>query len=201
MGGAITRRQVRPTTIAGCAARPGRPLRPGGIGTSWSRSSRRSSRAAPVGAGRRWRGRRRPVLDRSRAALVAAPTGPSRPWLAPPERRSRGCEPRGSKALLCERCAEVVFLVRPVKFLVSDTLWGGRDLNPRPEDYEHSGPERCAVRRIPLVKSEGRPPNTLLFRGSPLSKINYRPESPITRNVESLNIPSGPVRDVSRPGS
>jgi hypothetical protein len=34
-----------------------------------------------------------------------------------------------------------------------------------------------------------------------LSKINYRPESPITRNMESLNIPSGPVRDVSRPGS
>jgi hypothetical protein len=74
---------------------------------------------------------------------------------------------------------------------------GRAGLEPATEDYEHSGPERCAVRRIPLVKSEGRPPNTLLFRGSPLSKINYRQESPITRNVESLNIPSGPVRDVS----
>ena len=60
MGGAVTRRQVRPTTTAGCAARTGRPLRSGGIGTSWSWSPRRSSRAAPAGAGRRWRGRRRP---------------------------------------------------------------------------------------------------------------------------------------------
>lgn len=56
--------------------------------------------------------------------------------------------------------------------------------------YEHSGPERCAVRRIRRVKSDGRPPNTAVQR-KPLSKINYRPESPITRNVESLNILSG----------
>jgi hypothetical protein len=44
--GVISRPQVRPTTTAGCAARPGHPLRTGGIKTSWSRSSRRSSRAA-----------------------------------------------------------------------------------------------------------------------------------------------------------
>jgi hypothetical protein len=44
--GVISRPQVRPTTTAGCAARPGHPLRTGGINTSWSRSSRRSSRAA-----------------------------------------------------------------------------------------------------------------------------------------------------------
>ncbi len=32
MAGAITRRQVRPTPTAGCEARAGRPLRPGGMG-------------------------------------------------------------------------------------------------------------------------------------------------------------------------
>jgi hypothetical protein len=91
MGGAITRRQVRPTTTAGCTARPGRPLRPGGIGTSWSRSSRRSSRAAPVGAGRRWRGRRRPVLDRSRRWLDGPSPGADRCRYASAQQRSRRC--------------------------------------------------------------------------------------------------------------
>jgi hypothetical protein len=41
VGGAITLRQVRPTTTAACPARPGHPLRTGGIGTSWSWSPMR----------------------------------------------------------------------------------------------------------------------------------------------------------------
>jgi hypothetical protein len=115
MGGAITRRQVRPTTTAGWTARPGRPLRPGGIGISWSRSSRRSSRAAPVGAGRRWRGRRRPVLDRSRRPLDGPSPGADRcrgnPWLSTLSgitlachalaRRSRPSAPPAASCTVC----------------------------------------------------------------------------------------------------
>jgi hypothetical protein len=59
----------------------------------------------------------------------------------------------------------LVFLVRPVKFLVSDTLWGGRDLNPRPEDYEDFRPKRFAARRDERWRCERGASNTSLLTG------------------------------------
>jgi MFS family permease len=66
---AITRQQVRPTTTAGYSVPLGHRLWTGGSGTTWSWLPRRSSRAAPLGADHRPRGRRRPLLDRSKRSL------------------------------------------------------------------------------------------------------------------------------------
>jgi hypothetical protein len=90
MAGAITRRQVRPTPTAGCEARPGRPLRPGGMGhRGHGRQGEVVVRVAPVGAGRRWQGRRRPVLDRSRRHLDGPSPGADRCRYASAQQRSR----------------------------------------------------------------------------------------------------------------
>jgi hypothetical protein len=51
--------------------------------------------------------------------------------------------------------------------------WGGRDLNPRPEDYEDSRPERFAARRDERWRSERGASNTSLLKGGEF-KISNR---------------------------
>jgi len=71
--------RLRPRTTAGCGVRPGHHLRTGGIATSWWWSPKRSSRTAPAGAGRRWRGRRLPVPRPAARRTTCAQT-PGTTW-------------------------------------------------------------------------------------------------------------------------
>jgi hypothetical protein len=71
----------------------------------------------------------------------------------------------GPPALALSAVRDFNIGVHQAKGLVEGHLWGERDLNPRPEDYEHSGPKRYAATRIQRVKSERGAPNTFLFGG------------------------------------
>jgi hypothetical protein len=44
--------------------------------------------------------------------------------------------------------------------------WGGRDSNPRPEDYEDFWPKRYAFERGERWRSERGAPNPLLLKGA-----------------------------------
>jgi hypothetical protein len=54
-----------------------------------------------------------------------------------------------------------------MKLAVFTRKWGGRDSNPRPEDYEDFRPKRYAPTRIQRVYSLRCASNTFLLNGGP----------------------------------
>jgi hypothetical protein len=144
--------------------------RTGGIGPSCSGSSRRSSRAAPVGAGRRWRDRRRPVLDQSwrshdgpspgadRCRYAAAPQRfrrRSNDSRRPATRRKFACLARrvvAAKPVVAVRRPADAYRSHPLPYATTSTeaVWLDHD-DPQPPDPGRRAPQGDRVKAVALV--------------------------------------------------